>query len=113
VVDLDVMKFFVPFTSGPSERDNVYQGIRRSVGLYTGAALTVARIFRLEYMEEGAGVLVEVGQPHPINGEVVMAIFYDEGQDLFFVCTPHRGAMRHRPFVVRGATVKIMREFTA
>lgn len=106
------MKFFVPFTSDPTEQENVYQGIRKSVMLYTGATLAATRIARLEYMDAGNTVTLIVGQKHDHNGETVMAIFYDEGQDLFFVCTPHQGAMRNRPFVVRGPTVKVMREFT-
>ena len=106
------MKFHVPFTSDASEQEQIYQGIRRSVVRYTGAQLTPHQIARLEYMDQGESVTLEVGQLHPLNGEMIMAIFYDETQDVFFICTPHQGALRNRPFTVAGPTVKVMREFS-
>lgn len=91
------MRFFVPTAEDdPVRAEHIYDAARREAA--PGRKLTDRRIHRLVFSHEGTTYTAEVGQPAPRIGEPVFAIL--ESDDLYFVCTPTRGALAGDPYLV-------------
>ena len=81
-------KFFVPGAERELARaEHVYGGLRRAAAVATGDNPYDRRIFRLNCRLGGRRHRIEVGQPDPIRGHVVRAIFDVGGDQPYVVYT--------------------------
>ena len=87
------MLFFIPAAKDENQKQAVYQAIKKSVTSFAPGIISARKIFSLSYMHDGTKYHVEVGKPAKPNGELVLAILYDETRDLYHVCTPHQSIM--------------------
>src|SRR5258708_27276028 len=90
------MKFFLPHTRSPENAAILYDGIKKFAASQTWH-LSDRRIYRLQYRYGKKTNDSVVGQPDPINGETVFAIF--EG-NAYVICTTSRGTLRGEPILV-------------
>ncbi len=93
------MKFFIPLVRDDQVAEEVLDGTKKhlkEMGLVVGDR----RTFRIRHKHEGKDCVVEVGQPHPVTGEIVVAILESPVMNLFLVCTPNRGVQRGEPILV-------------
>ncbi|HWE32121.1 MAG TPA: hypothetical protein VG410_01475 [Solirubrobacteraceae bacterium] len=78
--------FFIPGVDGnPRNIESVYDSLRKGIELELGRPPRAQRIFRLWSRRGNLDCVTEVGQPDPLHGGTVIAIF-DMGA--------------HQPFVV-------------
>ena len=71
-----VTAFFIPGSArAGGEAEAMYAGIRKRVEAETGNPPYPVRIFKLSFRRDGADLEAEVGQPDPVGGHTVLAIF--------------------------------------
>ena len=85
------MHFFIPGAENPDQAEEIYSGIREFLTHESEARLTDRRVFSLDWIYEGRAHTAVVGQNTTFNGELVVAILYDEGGKLYHVCTQTGG----------------------
>jgi hypothetical protein len=90
------MKFFVPKIDDKTERDRMYEAIRRFASESLGWEFRSRRVFSLRYRHKRVEALAQVGELD-IDGETILAIFESV---TYVVCTPNRGAFRGDPILV-------------
>jgi hypothetical protein len=105
------MKFFVPAAKDKAQERQVYQAIKESLSNELGAVFDNRRVFRLRYVHEGKEYYAEVGKPHDLNGEPVVAILYEPGRSLYHVCTTNRGVAGGMSILVGGHSVRLSEDF--
>jgi hypothetical protein len=49
------------------------------------------RLWRLEYIHDDIRYVAEVGSPHALTGEDVLAIFQNQSDRSYYICTRNRG----------------------
>jgi hypothetical protein len=85
-----VTAFFIPkLETAGKEAERVYAGFRQEAQAHVGHPPQPQRIFKLGFRHEGVDVEAEVGKPHPISGDTVLAIL-DLG--------------RHSPYLIHCST---------
>lgn len=94
------MEFFIPAANNSAQAERVYAAIKEHLSQGLGAVFTDERYFRLRYTHNGEEHDAEVGKPHYINREPVVAILYDRKFNLFHVCTLNRGVRRDMSILV-------------
>src|SRR5688572_4825773 len=94
------MRFFIPVAKDKEQERNVYEGIRKFLSEELGAVFSDRKVFSLKYRHDGKDYYAEVGKVHPLNGEHVIAILYEELRRLYHVCTPNRGVLRGMSILV-------------
>ena len=85
--------FFVPGLDAPeADAERAYSEIRDEASVHEGHPPGSARIFKLWFRSEGTDVEVEVGKPHPVSGDTVLAIL-DLGRSSPYLihCRPSNG----------------------
>ena len=100
------MEFFIPQVDDAEQQRSLYEGIRSFVSDKMGAHLSPRKLFSLTYRHDENAYHAEVGQPHALNGEPVLAILYERTRDLYYVCTPTRGVVRGMPILVGSGLVE-------
>jgi hypothetical protein len=105
------MKFFIPAAKDEAQEQNVYEGIRKFLTQELGAAFTDRKVFSLRYRHDGKDYYAEVGKPHSLNGEPVIAILYEDLRKLYHVCTPNRGVLRDISILVGQHEVETATDF--
>lgn len=105
------MKFFIPAAQDEAQEQRVYDAIKEFLGSELGAAFDDRRVFSLRYVHEGKEYYAEVGKPHNLNGEPVVAILYEPGRNLYHVCTTNRGVARGMSILVGGYSVRSSEDF--
>ena len=88
------MKFYIPNAEDEEQAMQIYDGIRKFLSEQLGADFSNRRVFRLCYRHEGKDYEAEVGRRISLNGELVIAILYEDLRRLYHVCTPNRGVLR-------------------
>ena len=58
---------------------------------------------------DGKAYNAEVGSPHGLNGEPVVAVLHEPQRSLYHVCTTNRGVVRGRIHPRRGRLCQIRR----
>jgi hypothetical protein len=86
--------FFIPAADSPEQAQKVYDSIKQHLGDGLGAAFSNRRVARLRWRHDGVEYEAVVGQKTSFNGEVVVAILYEDLRRLYHVCTPSRGVIR-------------------
>src|SRR5262245_7393473 len=95
------MKFFLPFATA-QHAEKTYQTIRRSVEQKT-FPVADARYFEIFDSDNGEELHARVGEPDPLTGEMVIAIFRaKDSSGPFLICTPSRGVAQGEPILARG-----------
>lgn len=96
------MKFFVPAADNEELAETTYQGVRRFM-LENMGPLLPTRYYAIFYEHNGVERRARVGDPEPLTGEVVVAIFRTErANGPFLICTPNRGVFRGDPVLASG-----------
>jgi hypothetical protein len=95
------MKFFLPFASD-LHAEKTYQTIRKFVEQQT-FPVADARYFEIFDRTNGQELHARVGEPDPLSGEMVIAIFRaKDSSGPFLICTPSRGVAQGEPILARG-----------
>ena len=97
------MHFFFPEATSPDEAEQSYAALKKEVG--SGLHLSSRRVqtVRCQILDKRCDA--EVGKVNPVDNEIVVAIFFDQGRDCYLVCTPHAGMWSGKPIVVASAVV--------
>lgn len=101
------MKFFVPEAKTEKEAQEVIQGIRKFVK-ELGWATNEKKFYSISYTHDGKQYLAEVGKPHPLTKELVVAILES---NTFLICTPNRSVIRGDPILVGKNDTFSVKEF--
>ncbi len=94
------MEFFIPDAKDKAQEERVYSATKEFLSRELGAVFTDRRYFSIRYDHNGKEYYAEVGKPHAINGETVVAIIYDRKFRIYHVCTPNRGVKRDMSILV-------------
>ena len=107
------MKFFIPAADSPEAAEQVYGAIKQFLSEHAGAKFSDRRICFLRWWHESKEYIAEVGKPTPFNGEIVVAILYedDPGRKLYHVCTGNRGVVRGMSILAGGDCVMDSTDF--
>jgi hypothetical protein len=82
-----VTAFFIPGISGDERGiEDAYDKLRKAIELELGCLPRAQRIFRLWSRRGSVDCLTEVGQPDPLRGGTVIAIFDMGPRQPFVVC---------------------------
>lgn len=88
------MKFHIPAAKDEQSAEEIYGSIKEFVGSGAAAEFSARRVKSLSWYHNGKSQYAEVGKAAEFNGEIVIAILYDESRHLYHVCTPNRGVLR-------------------
>lgn len=105
------MQFFIPGADSPELAESVYACTKEFLKKELGAELSHIRICSLSWGQDGKNYTAEVGKPTTFNGELVIAILYDDGRKLYHVCTPNRGVGRGGSILAGSSSVTDLQEF--
>jgi hypothetical protein len=105
------MKFHIPAADSPEQEARVYDSIKKHLGQELGAQFSDRRIRTLWWHHDGKEYTAEVGKTTSFNGEMVIAILYEQLRDLYHVCTPNRGVIRGGSILAGGHTVSVHEDF--
>ncbi|OYQ68016.1 hypothetical protein B9G53_00365 [Pseudanabaena sp. SR411] len=99
------MKFFIPASKSPEQEKKVYEEIKTFLHQELDAKFSERRVRILQWKHDGNQYEAEVGKTTSFNGEIVIAILYENGRDLYHVCTPNRGVLRGGSILAGGQSV--------
>ncbi len=105
------MKFFIPAAENEEQEQKVYQSIKEHITSGAPGTISERKIFSLSYKHDGTNYQAEVGIAEKPNGELVIAILYDETRDLYHVCTPNRGVVKGGSIMVGAHDVSSVSDF--
>ena len=105
------MKFFIHAAKDKEEEQSVYSAIKEFLGKELDARFDDRKVQKLHYVHDGKEYYTEVGQPHTLNGEPVIAILHEPGRNLYHVCTTNRGVVRGISILVGEHLVRSMEDF--
>jgi len=88
------MKFFIPTSKSLEQEHEVYEGIKTFLNQELGANFSERKVRILQWKHDGKHHEAEVGKVTSFNGEIVIAILYENERNLYHVCTPNRGVLR-------------------
>jgi hypothetical protein len=94
------VKTLAPVAENEQDLDTIYEGARLHISKVCAAELAPIRISRIAYRYEGKRLIATVGANHPTTGKPVVAILFDEGQRLYYICTQARGLRYDGPILV-------------
>ena len=105
------MKFFIPLAEDKEQETRVYKSIKEFLKKELGAEASDRKIFSLHYKHNGKNYSAEVGKNEEPDGELVIAILYEELRNLYHVCTPNRGVARGMSILVGGHDILSVTDF--
>jgi hypothetical protein len=95
------MKFFLPFAQDADQAEQTYEAIKKFIA--PNGDVSETRYYAIYYRHNGKELRARVGDPDPLTGESVVAIFRSSRErGPFFVCTPNRGVVRGDPILADG-----------
>ena len=93
--------------AGEADAEKMYAAIRRSVAEQMGP-LDERRFYRLTYHHHNREVVATVGEPDPLEGNLVFAILRSASETgSFYICTENRGVLRGEPIVASSKAVAV------
>jgi hypothetical protein len=96
------MRFFIPNARDDEHAEVVYEAVRKFTEQESGK-ITATRYYAIHYRHNGKELRARVGDPDPLVGETVIAIFRSDRQrGPFFICTENRGVRRGSPIFASG-----------
>jgi len=94
------MNFFVPPEMDFKKAESLYQSIKSFLGDQGHTSLSEERIYELKSYHNGKDYKYRIGENDREIHEVIVAILYEPGRELYLVCTPNRGVLRGMPILV-------------
>ena len=92
------LKFFLPIQN-QADAEKMYAAIRRFVAEQMGP-LDERRFYRLTFRHHSREIVANVGEPDPLEGGLVFAIFRSASETgSFYICTENRGVLRGEPIL--------------
>ncbi|KQU95206.1 hypothetical protein [Devosia sp. Root105] len=93
------MKFFLPAAESPEQAEDIYGKVKSFVVEQSGPVRDV-RYYAIYYRHNSRDLVATVGEPEPLTGETVVAIFKTQNDSgPFLVCTLNRGVARGAPIL--------------
>jgi len=105
------MKFFIPLAEDKDQEARVYESIKKFLKDELGTVASGRKVFSLHYKHNGKNYMAEVGKDEEPDGELVIAILYEEQRNLYHVCTPNRGVARGMSILVGAHDVLSVTDF--
>jgi len=105
------MKFFIPLGRDEARERQMYLAIKRSLSKALHTKFTSQEIASVHYQHDGQEFDLDVGQPHPLNGETIMVILCGNPRTQYYVCTPTRGVSQGQHIRVEAQDVVSVTEF--
>jgi hypothetical protein len=107
------MRFFIPLERDEARERRMYRDIKRSLTKALHTKFTQQEIASLHCQYHGREVYLDVGQPHPLNGETIMVILCGTSPKLYYVCTRTKGIFQGLPILVDARDVLSVTEFAS
>ena len=96
------MKFFMPATDSSDQAEKAYQAVKQFMETNIGPVLPT-RYYAIYYEHNGTECRARVGEPDPVTGEIVVAMFRTERESgPFLIRTPNRGVIRGDAVLANG-----------
>jgi hypothetical protein len=105
------MRFFLPIGRDVAGEREIYNHIKQLLSAVLGTPFTERQICSLHYQHDGQAYDVDVGQPHPVNGEIIVAILYGTLPARYYVCTRTHGVFQGQPMLIEAHEVLSVIEF--
>jgi hypothetical protein len=105
------MRFFVGCAFDLKTRESVYEATREYVSKDLGVELSDRRVYQIFGIRNGIAFEAKVGEAFERFCEPVIAILFDEGTNLYYVCTPNRGGMRGVPYLFESSELQYVADF--
>lgn len=105
------MRFFIPLGRDEAGERRIYRDIKRSLAKTLHTRFTTQEIASLHCQHDGQEFDLDVGQPHPLNGETIMVILCGVSRTHYYICTRTRGISEGQPFLVDAQDVLSVIEF--
>ena len=102
------MKFFIPKAKDDAEAQEIWKAVKKFAEETLEWEVSDRRIFSIAYQKQSENFYVEVGQPNPRNGELVIAILEST---TYLVCTPSRGVLRGMPILIGKSELRDITDF--
>lgn len=93
------MKFFLPELDNPDLAEQQYKIIKDFAEENLLWKITDRRIYSLKYRHEGTDHFAQVGEKEYRSNDIVIVIFETQN-NVFLICTPHRGVIGGLPILV-------------
>jgi hypothetical protein len=106
------MRFFIPLERDEARERHIYRSLKRSLAKALHTTFTTQEICSLHCQHAGEEIHLDVGQPHPLNGETIMVILCGTPLTPYYVCTRTRGISQGQPFPIDAQDVLLVTEFT-
>ena len=107
------MKFFIPLERDEARERRMYRDLKRALAKALHIRFTPQEISSLHCQHAGQEFHLDVGQPHPLNGETIMVILCGTSRTLYYVCTRTRGIGQSQPLRVDAHDVLSVTEFAS
>jgi len=105
------MRFFLPIGRDSAWEREMYHHLKRLLSAALETPFTERQICSLHYQHEGQEYDVDVGQSHPVNGEIIVAILEGTLPPRYYVCTRTRGVFEGQPIFIDAPDVFSVTEF--
>jgi hypothetical protein len=105
------MRFFLPIRRDAAGEREMYNHIKQLLAAALETPFTERQICSLHYHHDGQEYDADVGQPHPVNGEIIIAILYGTLPPRYYVCTRTRGIFQGHPMFIDVHDVLSVTEF--
>ena len=106
------MKLFVPESTDEEDALRAWNTLATYVKEIFSWEVSARKVSRIVYGQRGEKHTLEVGEPHPANGQVVVVILDTRGASMpYLVLTQTRGVERGVPFLVGKDEVTSVKEF--
>ena len=105
------MKFFLPIGRDAAGERETYNHLKQLLSAALATPFTERQICSLHYQHEGQAYDVDVGQPHPVNSEIIVAILERDLTPRYYVCTRTRGVFQGHPMFIEAHDVLSVTEF--
>jgi hypothetical protein len=105
------MRFFLPIGRDAAGERETYNHIKQLRSAALATPFTERQICSLHYQHDGQEYDVDVGQPHSVNGEIIVAILYGTLPSRYCVCTRRRGVFQGQPTLIETYDVLSVTQF--
>ncbi len=101
----------MPAAEDKAQEQRVYATIKEFLGKELGAEFDQRRVFSLRYVHDGNEYYAEIGKPHALNREIIIAILHEPLRNLYHICTENRGVARGMSILVGTGSVRASEDF--
>jgi len=105
------MRFFFPIGRDAAGELETYNHLKQFLSAALATPFTERQICSLHYQHAGQAYDVDVGQPHPVTGEIIIALLEGTLPPRYYVCTHTRGVFEGQPVFIEASDVLSVTEF--